>query len=120
MKNYYLRKMKIFLISLFILPLVSVQITAQSSIIKAYKQLIKTRKINPNGKYIKGYWKGLEVIIDSTKAKYGTDLNKEDTLFIVMSYPDFVIGGFDEARIWNSKINLSSYNYKDFQTQRFY
>ena len=114
------QKMKKFLFILLIFCFVNKQTHAQNSIVKAYKNLIKSHKVNPNGKYVKGYWKGLQVVIDSAKVKFGIDLNQEDTLFIITSHPDFVIGGFDEARIWNNKINLSSYNYKDFVANKFY
>ena len=112
--------MKILLLILLVFLSINEQTIAQNSIIKAYKHLVRTNNDNPNGKYIKGHWKGLQIVIDSAKVKYGIDLNQEDTLFIITSHPDFVIGGFDEARIWNNKINLSSYNYKDFVANKFY
>lgn len=114
--------MKIFLIILLIFSFAREQTVAQNSIVKAYKHLIRTNNVNPNGKYIKGYWKGLQVIIDSAKTKYGIDLNQEDTLFIITSHDDFVIGGFDEAKIWNNRIHLLSYNYRyqEFKKYRYY
>jgi hypothetical protein len=105
--------MKAFLIFIFFLSLGKVEMLGQKSIVKAYKKELRNRHLNPNAKYIKGYWKGLEIIIDSTKKYYGIDLNKEDTLFIVTSHLDFVIGGFNEARIWNNNVKLFSYNLSD-------
>ena len=111
--------MKKFLFILLIFCFVNKQTHAQSSIVKAYKNLIKSNKVNPNAKYIKGYWKGLQVVIDSAKVKYGIDLNQEDTLFVITSHDDFVIGGFDEAKIWNNKIHLFSYNYRYQEFEKY-
>ena len=112
--------MKILLLFIFIFSLVEVETRGQNSITKAYKKELRSRHLNPNAKYIKGYWKGLEIIIDSTKKYHGIDLNNEDTLFIVTSHPDFVIGGFDEAKIWNHELKLFSYNISDNKTNKFH
>ncbi len=110
--------MKTIIFFAFLLFFGKVEILGQNSIIKAYKKELKNRHLNPNAKYIKGYWRGLEVIIDSTKKYYGVDLNKEDTLFIVTTWSDFTIGGFEEARVWNRNLKLFSYNVSDSNNAR--
>lgn len=63
----------------------------------------------------KGFWEGINAIAIQHQQNTGQDLNKLDTLYIVLRQRDELLYEFEEARLWNSALDLRAYTiYENF------
>ena len=77
--------------------------------ITAWKASLKSNLRQP--RKFKGFWKGVKVIAFQHQKNTGQNLNKFDTLYIVLRQRDDLLYDFEEARLWNSSLDLRAYTF---------